>query len=53
MPFQEYCYYAASDGRGASMRIDIAVDGARLFSTAESLVPNLKEALAKCQWWRS
>ena len=53
VPFQQYCYYVASDGRGASMRVDIAVDGARLFSTAESLVPNLKAALAKCQWWRS
>lgn len=53
VPLQQYCYYAASDGRGASMRVDIAVDGARLFSTAESLVPDLKGALAKCQWWRS
>ena len=53
VPFQEYCYYASPNGRGASKRIDIAVDGERLFSTATSLVPNLKGALAKCQWWRS
>jgi len=53
IPLHQYCYYTASDGRGASMRVDIAVDGARRFSTANSLVPNLKEALAKCQWWRS
>jgi len=53
VPLYQYCYYTASDGRGASMRVDIAVDGARRFSTAESLVPNLKEALTKCQWWRS
>jgi hypothetical protein len=53
VPIHQYCYYTASDGRGASMKVDIALDGSRLFSTATSLVPDIKAALAKCQWWRN
>jgi hypothetical protein len=52
VPVSQFCYYAASNIDSSTTKIDIASDGARLFNASLSLVPELEEALAKCQWWQ-
>ena len=51
-PVQQYCYYAASNLDHSSKRVDIASNGVRLLNTDAGLVPDLEEALGKCQWWQ-
>jgi hypothetical protein len=51
-PMSQYCYYM-SGKNGASFKIDLASNGQRLFNENVTKVPQLEEAIAKCQWWTS
>lgn len=50
-PFSQYCYYEASNIDNSRMRVDIASNRVPL-PINTGLVPDLGEALAKCQWWQ-
>jgi hypothetical protein len=52
VPIRQYCYYSVPNIDSSITRINIASDGARLLDASLSLVPELEEALAKCQWWQ-
>jgi hypothetical protein len=51
-PVQQYCYYTANNLGHSSERVDIAANGVRLLDIDAGLVPDLEEALGKCQWWQ-
>jgi hypothetical protein len=51
-PVQQYCYYSAPNLDHSSQRVDIASNGVRLLDVDAGLVPDLEEALSKCQWWQ-
>jgi hypothetical protein len=51
-PVEQYCYYTAYNPDHSSERVDIAADGVRLLNIGAGLVPDLEEALGKCQWWQ-
>jgi hypothetical protein len=50
VPVRQYCYYLFRNAGHASTKIDMAFDGARLPDINNNLVPDLDEALTKCQW---
>jgi hypothetical protein len=52
VPEQQYCYYSAYNFDRSSQRVDIASNGGRLLDVDARLVPDLEEALGKCQWWQ-
>jgi hypothetical protein len=52
VPVQQYCYYSAPDLDHSSKRVDIAANGVRLLDVNAGLVPDLEEAVGKCQWWQ-
>jgi hypothetical protein len=51
-PINQYCYYTTVNNH-AGFRIDLAFNGQRLFNENMAKVPQLEEAIAKCQWWTS
>jgi hypothetical protein len=51
-PVQQYCYYAAPNLDRSSKRVDIGSNGGRLLDVDAGLVPDLEEAIGKCQWWQ-
>ena len=52
-PIKQYCYYTTAPNLGHSTkRVDIASNGIRSPGLDAELVPDLEEALGKCQWWR-
>jgi hypothetical protein len=51
VPTHQFCYYTAPDVDHSSKRVDIASNRARLPNLDPGMVPNLEEALVKCQWW--
>jgi hypothetical protein len=51
-PVQQFCYYTAPNVDHSSKRVDIAYNGVRSFDVDAELVPDLDEALGKCQWWQ-
>jgi len=53
VPVRQYCYYSASNVDHSSTRVDIAFNGDRVPRASALLVPDLEEALAKCQWWQA
>jgi hypothetical protein len=52
VPVRQYCYYDASNVDHSSTWVEIALNGVRTPHASVSLVPDLQEALAKCQWWQ-
>jgi hypothetical protein len=50
IPHRQYCYYDAPNIDNSSRRVDIALNGTPLPINA-GLVPDLGDALSKCQWW--
>lgn len=52
-PSGQFCYYTAPNADGSSTRVDIATNGVQLPLPSLSLVPDLPQALAKCQWWQA
>jgi hypothetical protein len=50
-PFSQYCYYEASNIDNSRTRVDIASNRVTL-PINTGMVPDLREALAKCQWWQ-
>jgi hypothetical protein len=50
-PVRQYCYYTAHNLDHSSQKVDIASDGVRLLDVGVELVPDLEEALGKCQWF--
>jgi hypothetical protein len=51
VPHLQYCYYAAPNLDNTSRKVDIASNRVPL-PINTGLVPDLGEALAKCQWWQ-
>lgn len=51
VPHLQYCYYAAPNPDNTSRKVDIASNRVPLPINV-GLVPDLGEALAKCQWWQ-
>ena len=51
-PMRQYCYFTIGNN-GVATRIELALNGQRLFNENVTRVPRLEEALAKCQWWTS
>jgi hypothetical protein len=51
-PIQQFCYYTAPNVDHSTKRVDIASNGVRSFDVDAQLVPDLEEALGKCQWWQ-
>jgi hypothetical protein len=51
-PVQQYCYYTTPNIDHSSKRVDIASNRVRSANLDPGLLPNLEEALAKCQWWQ-
>ena len=51
-PVRQYCYYTTQNLDHSSNRIDIASNGIRLVDIDARLVPDLEEAIGKCQWWQ-
>ena len=49
-PVSQYCYYEASNIDNSRTRVDVAANRLPLPNTGP--VPDLGEALAKCQWWQ-
>jgi hypothetical protein len=47
----QYCYYTAPNLDNTSRKVDIASNRVPL-PINTGLVPDLGEALAKCQWWQ-
>jgi hypothetical protein len=52
VPLGQYCYYTVPGVDHSQRRVDIASNGVRLPHASSALVPDLEEALAKCQWWQ-
>jgi hypothetical protein len=52
VPMQQFCYYTAPNVDHSTKRVDIAYNGVRSFDVDAELVPDLEEALGKCQWWQ-
>jgi hypothetical protein len=52
VPLNKYCYYSASNIDGSTTKVDIAANDVRVPQINASLVPDLEEALGKCQWSR-
>lgn len=48
VPVREYCYYTSPNLDGSSKKVDIAFE--RIEVPVIALVPDLKGAVAKCQW---
>jgi hypothetical protein len=51
MPIGQYCYYIAANVDHSNKKVDIASNGTPALNVSEALVPDLKGAIAKCQWW--
>jgi hypothetical protein len=51
-PVQQYCYYAAPNLDHSTKRVDIAANRVGLVGIDAGLVPDLDEAIGKCQWWQ-
>jgi hypothetical protein len=51
VPVQQFCYYTAPNVDQSSKRVDIAANRVRLPNLDAGLVPDVEEALTKCQWW--
>jgi hypothetical protein len=51
VPIQQFCYYTAPNVDHSSNRVDIASNRVRSPNLDAGLVPDLEEALTKCQWW--
>jgi hypothetical protein len=52
IPIKQYCYYAAPDIDHSTKRVDIASNGVRSPGLDAGLVPDLEDAIGKCQWWQ-
>jgi hypothetical protein len=50
-PVSQFCYYTFRNRDQSSKRVDLAANGARLSQISLETVPDLEEALSKCQWW--
>jgi hypothetical protein len=53
VPVQQFCYYTAPNVDQSSKKVDIAVNHVPQPNLDAGLVPDLEEALAKCQWWHA
>jgi hypothetical protein len=53
VPTRQYCYYTTPNVDHSSKRVDIASNRVRSSNIDAGVVPDLEEALAKCQWWQA
>jgi hypothetical protein len=49
-PIRQFCYFSAPNSDRTKTLVDLAIDQKRLPSINEVAVPNVEEALLKCQW---
>ena len=51
-PYDQFCYYTLKLGdTGVDFKVDIALNGNSLYTEGVNKVPDIKEALGKCQWY--
>jgi hypothetical protein len=50
-PVSQFCYYTSRNPDQSSKRVDLAANGVRLPQISLNIVPDVEEALSKCQWW--
>jgi hypothetical protein len=50
VPTRQFCYYSTRNPDFSIRRVDLALDQKPL-STANSLLPDVEAAFAKCHWW--
>jgi hypothetical protein len=50
VPSTEYCYYTSVNADHSTKRIDLAYNRVQIAGTHVSLVPDIEDALKKCQW---
>jgi hypothetical protein len=51
-PAKQYCDYTAPNFDQSIKRVNIASNGVPLADLNAGLVPDLEEAIGKCQWWQ-
>jgi hypothetical protein len=51
-PIHQFCYFSVGNGDGSTRRVNIASNGEPSLGLNPGLVPDLPQALAKCQWWQ-
>jgi hypothetical protein len=51
-PISQYCYYSAPNIDHSTKRVDIASNRVRSLGIDAGLVPDLEQAIGKCQWWQ-
>ena len=50
-PIRQFCYFSSPNSDRTRTRVDLAVDRKQLPSINEAAVPNVEDALSKCQWF--
>jgi hypothetical protein len=53
IPHAQFCYYSSPNLDRSSTRVDLARDRNPSSGPQLALVPEVEQALKKCQWWRS
>jgi hypothetical protein len=50
-PTRQFCYFSSPNADRTKTLVDLAIDRKRLPSINEAVVPNVDDALSKCQWF--
>jgi hypothetical protein len=50
-PIRQFCYFSSPNSDGTKTWVDLAIDRKQLPSINEAVVPNVDDALSKCQWF--
>jgi len=50
-PTKQFCYFSSPNADRTKTLVDLAVDRKQLPSISEAIVPNVDDALSKCQWF--
>jgi hypothetical protein len=50
-PIRQFCYFSSPNSDRTKTLVDLAVDRKQLPSINEAVVPNVEDALLKCQWF--
>jgi hypothetical protein len=50
-PTRQFCYFSSPNSDHTKTLVDLAIDRKQLPSINEAVVPNVEDALLKCQWF--
>jgi hypothetical protein len=50
-PIRQFCYFSSPNSDGTKTWVDLAIDRKKLPSINEAVVPNVEDAVSKCQWF--